>query len=123
MLSKKIILIAEDEDAILLALQRILELTGEYEVFTALDGQIALNKLKEIIPDLIISDVSMPNMNGIELCTEIRKNPITKSTPFIFLTGKKEMLIECINAGGDDFLMKPFNVYDVLVKIEAFLPR
>lgn len=123
MLSKKTILIAEDEDAILLALQRILELTGSYEVFTAHDGQIALSKLEGIVPDLIISDVSMPNVNGIELCRKIRGNPVTKSTPFIFLTGKKEMLIECINAGGDDFLMKPFNVEEVLVKIEALFRR
>lgn len=123
MLSKKTILIVEDEDAILLALQRILELTGSYEVFTALDGQIALDKLHGMVPDLIISDVSMPNLNGIELCTEVRRNPVTKSTPFIFLTGKKEKLIECINAGGDDFLMKPFNVEEVLVKIEAIFRR
>lgn len=123
MLSKKTILIVEDEDAILLALQRILELTGLYEVLIAQDGQIALDKLQGLVPDLIISDVIMPNLNGIELCKQIRKNPVTKSTPFIFLTGKKEMLIECINAGGDDFLMKPFNVEEVLVKIEALFRR
>jgi CheY-like chemotaxis protein len=122
-LSKKTILIAEDEEAILLALQRILELTGEYEVLTASNGQSAMEKIKGFIPDMIISDISMPNIDGIAFCKEIRKNPLTKSTPFIFLTGKKEKLIEGINAGGDDFLMKPFNVEEVLVKIEAIFRR
>lgn len=123
MLSKKTILLAEDEESILLALQRILELTGDYEVITAPDGRAALEKISGFIPDMIISDISMPNIDGIEFCKEIRKNPLTKSTPFIFLTGKKEKLIEGINAGGDDFLMKPFNVEEVLVKIEAIFRR
>jgi len=122
-LSKKTILIVEDEEAILMALQRILELTGKYEAITAQDGTIALDKIKSIIPDLIISDISMPNMNGLDFCRKVRENPLTKSVPFVFLTGKKEKLVESLNAGGDDFLMKPFNVEEVLVKIETIFRR
>lgn len=123
MLSKKTILLAEDEEPILLALQRILELTGEYEVVTASDGAIALDKIKSVIPDLILSDISMPNLDGLELCREIRKNPLTKSVPFVFLTAKKEKLVEGMKIGGDDFLMKPFIVEEVLAKMAAIFRR
>ena len=123
MQSKKTILIVEDEEPILIALQRILELTGEYEAVVAQDGVIAMDKLQNFIPDLIISDISMPNLNGIELCKNVRENPLTKSVPFIFLTAKKEKMLEGLNVGGDDFLMKPFNVDEVLVKIETMFRR
>ncbi len=121
--SKKTILIVEDEEPILIALQRILELTGLYEAVIAQDGAIALDKLQNFVPDLIISDISMPNLSGIELCKNVRENPVTKSIPFIFLTAKKEKMIEGLNAGGDDFLMKPFNVEEVLIKIETMFRR
>jgi len=121
--SKKTILIVEDEEPILIALQRILELTGNYEAVVAQDGVIALDKLKNFVPDLIISDISMPNLNGIELCKNVRENPVTKSVPFIFLTAKTEKMIEGLNVGGDDFLIKPFNVDEVLIKIETMFRR
>ncbi len=123
MLSKTTILAVEDEEAILQALQRILELSDSYEVITAGDGEQALKALQSTIPDLIISDISMPNMNGLEFCRRVRENPITESTPFIFLTAKKEKMVEGISAGGDDFLIKPFSVDEVLVKIKALFRR
>lgn len=123
MLSKKTILLAEDEEPILIALQRILELTGEYEVVTAIDGLKALDQIKTVIPDLILSDIVMPNMNGLDFCREVRKNPLTKSVPFVFLTAKKEKLVEGMKIGGDDFLMKPFNVEEVLAKMTAIFRR
>lgn len=123
MRSKKTILIVEDEDSILLALQRILELTGEYEAVIAQDGEKALDILQSVIPDLIISDISMPRLNGLDFCRRVRENPVTKSIPFIFLTAKREKMIEGLSAGGDDFLMKPFNVDEVLAKIETIFRR
>ncbi|KAA3618476.1 MAG: response regulator [Calditrichaeota bacterium] len=121
--SKKTVLIVEDEEPILMALQRILELTGDYEAVVAQDGAIAMDKLQSFVPDLIISDISMPNLNGIDLCKRVRENPVTKSVPFIFLTAKKEKMLEGLNVGGDDFLMKPFNVDEVLIKIETMFRR
>ncbi len=123
MASKRTILVVEDEEPILLAIQRILELTGEYEALIAQNGEQASEIIKSNIPDLIISDISMPKMDGLEFCKKIRANPLTKSIPFVFLTAKKEKMIEGISAGGDDFLMKPFNVDEILVKIEAIFRR
>ncbi|RMH60252.1 MAG: response regulator [Calditrichaeota bacterium] len=121
--SKKTILVVEDEEAILQALQRILELSGSYEVIAVGDGEKALEALRSTVPDLIISDISMPNLNGLDFCRRVRENPITESTPFVFLTAKKEKMVEGISAGGDDFLLKPFSVDEVLVKIEAIFRR
>jgi len=123
MLAKKTILIVEDEEPILQALQRILELSGNYQALVANDGQKALSVLESTVPDLIISDISMPGMSGLEFCQKVRENPVTKSLPFIFLTAKKEKMVEGIQAGGDDFLIKPFNVDEVLAKIEAIFRR
>ncbi|HID37963.1 MAG TPA: response regulator [Calditrichaeota bacterium] len=123
MSSKKTVLIVDDEESILFSLQRVLELSGEYEV-VALDNAIAaLEKLNDFLPDLIISDIHMPEMNGIEFCTKIRKGELTKNIPFIFLTAKKELMVEGIKAGGDDFIMKPFTFDEVLVKMEAIFRR
>lgn len=123
MVSKKIIFIVDDEDSILLSLQRILELSGEYEIITSKDGNEALKKIKRTIPDLIISDIMMPGMDGLDFCRKIRKNEITRNVPFIFLTAKREKMIDGFKAGGDDFIIKPFTFDEVIVKIEAIFRR
>ncbi|HGY56044.1 MAG TPA: response regulator [Caldithrix abyssi] len=123
MSSKKTVLIIDDEESILFSLQRVLELSGEYEVVACDSATVALEKLNDFLPDLIISDIHMPDIDGIEFCSKIRQGELTKNIPFIFLTAKKEMMIEGIKAGGDDFIMKPFTFDEVLVKIEAIFRR
>ncbi len=120
---KKTLLLVEDETAILFSVQRILELSGDYEVITALNGQIAIDKLGRTIPDLIISDIAMPKMDGIEFCKYVRKSEATRSIPFIFLSGKKERLLEGIQTGSDDYIEKPFKVDELLVKIKSIFQR
>jgi len=123
MSSKKTVLLVDDEESILFSLQRVLELSGEYEVVIAENGKKAREKLEGFIPDLILSDIVMPEMDGIELCNKIRENELTKNIPFIFLTARKELMIEGIKAGGDDFIIKPFTIDEVLVKMEAIFRR
>jgi len=123
MLSKKTILIVEDEPSILIALQRMLDLTGEFEAVTAQDGEAALQRLKTVHPDLIISDINTPNISGAELCRRVRENPVTKSIPFIFLSAKKEKLVEMVDEQVNELLVKPFAVEEVLSKIDALFHR
>jgi CheY-like chemotaxis protein len=123
MLGKKTLLLVEDESAILLSVQRILELTGNFEVFAVSNGKEALKITERVIPDLIISDIAMPEMDGIELCKKIRQMESTRAIPFIFLTAKKNRILEGIQTGSDDFVIKPFQVEELLAKINAIFRR
>lgn len=123
MANKKTLLLVEDESSILFSVQRILELSGNYEVITAGNGRIGLEKLANTIPDLIISDIAMPEMDGIEFCKRVRESMATRSIPFIFLTAKKERLLEGIQTGSDDYVIKPFKVDELLVKIKTIFHR
>ncbi len=117
------VLIVDDEESILLSLQRILELSGDFEVLTARSAREAWEIINTQLPDLILSDIAMPETDGIEFCRAIRNNELTRNLPFIFLTAKSERLIEGFKAGGDDFILKPFNFDEVMVKIEAIFRR
>ena len=117
------VLIVDDEESILLSLQRILELSGDFEVLTARSAREAWDIINTQLPDLILSDIAMPETDGIEFCRAIRNNELTRNLPFIFLTAKSERLIEGFKAGGDDFILKPFNFDEVMVKIEAIFRR
>jgi DNA-binding response OmpR family regulator len=123
MADRKTLLLVEDETSILFSVQRILELSGDYEVITAANGKTAIKKLAQLIPDLIISDIAMPEMDGIEFCKHVRKSESTRSIPFIFLTAKKERILEGIQTGSDDYIVKPFKVDELLVKIKSIFHR
>lgn len=121
--SKKTIMLVDDEESILFSLQRILELSGNYEIITAQNGREALLKIRRLPPDLIISDVHMPEMDGLELCKKIREKEITRAIPFIFLTAVKDSMVQGLKIGADDFIKKPFSLDEVLAKIEAMFRR
>ncbi|NOX89592.1 MAG: response regulator [Calditrichaeota bacterium] len=123
MANRRTVLIVDDEESILLSLQRIFELSGDFEVLTALNVDEAWQAINKILPDLILSDIAMPDTDGIEFCKMIRNHELTRNLPFIFLTAKSERLIEGIKAGGDDFILKPFNFDEVMAKIEAIFRR
>ena len=120
---KKTLLLVEDEAAILFSVQRILELSGNYEVITATNGKVGIDKLKMTIPDLIISDIGMPEMDGIEFCRQVRADEATRSIPFIFLTGQRDRVLEGIQTGSDDCIMKPFKVDELIIKITSIFER
>jgi CheY-like chemotaxis protein len=115
------ILAVDDENDILLILRTMLK--DDYDVTTASNGPEALQKLAENLPDLVILDMMMPEMDGMEVLEEIRRNPISAAVPVIFLTGvsDKAKILEALNKGTSFYLLKPFNHQDVVSKVELAL--
>ncbi|MBN9673990.1 response regulator [Roseibium aggregatum] len=123
MSEKSTILCVEDEDMLLQDLKEELEDEG-YEVWTAKNGQAALEILQEEKPDLIISDMMMPKLDGPGLLRHVReKRPGLNDVPFIFLTAKatRDDLIEGKRLGVDDYLTKPVDYDLLLATVEASL--
>jgi len=118
----KIILIVEDEDEIRENLEILLGAEG-YEVCSACNGLEALNKLEIKVPDLILSDIMMPQLDGVEFFQKVKENEKTKSIPFIFLTAKNDhtSLRQGMNLGADDYISKPFSTDDLLRAINVRL--
>jgi class 3 adenylate cyclase/CheY-like chemotaxis protein len=118
------ILVVEDEAAIRSGLQTFLEFE-QYTVFTAENGQQGLELARQHHPDLILSDVMMPVMDGYKLLEALRKDHTTHNVPFIFLTAKddRESQRKGMIGGADDYLTKPFTFDEVLSTIKARLQR
>ena len=94
-------------------------LKNEYRIITAKDGLEGLEKAKNQIPDLIVSDINMPRMNGIDLCTKIRTDELTCHIPIILLTvrASKDAKIEGLEIGADDYITKPFEIRELKARI------
>ena len=122
--SRPTILVVEDEQAILEIITFFLEDEG-YRVLQALHGEAALSLLKEEKPDLIISDIRMPGMDGFALCEAVRANPDLGQLPFIFLTGRDERadVRRGMGLGADDYLTKPFEPEELLSAVQVRLAR
>lgn len=117
------ILIVEDEHT----LNRLLEyrLSKQYDVRTATNGQEALERIKEQIPDLIISDIMMPVMDGFALQDAIQDSKETSAIPFIFLTAKadEDSRTKGLRTGVDDYITKPFDIEQLLKRVDLLLQR
>lgn len=118
------ILLVDDEDDILEMIGFNLEEEG-YDVETAKDGQEALKKASKFKPDLILLDVMMPEMDGMETCTEIRKDEALQGTLIAFLTARSEdySQIAGFEAGADDYIAKPVKPKVLLSRVKALLRR
>lgn len=118
------ILIAEDDPDILELVLYKLEQSG-YQVTAVSDGVQALEKARETVPDLLILDVMMPFLSGIDVLEQIRSDPNTKSIPVILLTAKSlELDTERgFAAGANDYVTKPFSPRELLSRIQAVLGR
>ena len=116
------ILVVEDEDHIRENLKLNLELEG-YEVVTAADGAKAVKTFREQRFDLVILDVMLPEMDGFDVCEQIRLED--RETPILFLTAKDTSLdkIKGLKTGGDDYMTKPFNLEELLLRIINLLKR
>jgi DNA-binding response OmpR family regulator len=119
---KRHILVVDDEIGALTLIGIMLE-RGGFDVLKARDAQAALGVLEETVPDLIILDVMMPGMNGIELCQVIRKSEATNKTPVLILSarGDAESIIKGIEAGANDYLPKPILHHDLVSKVRSML--
>ncbi len=116
------ILVAEDDPAIANALQRALQHEG-YEARRAADGAQALKMLTGRAADLIVLDVSMPYVDGLEVCRRLRHDG--NRTPVLMLTARHTIgdRVEGLDAGADDYLVKPFSLDELLARIRALLRR
>ena len=123
-MAKSKILIVDDEKDILEFLTYNLEKRG-YDVITANNGQEGLKLAKKNCPDLILLDVMMPEMDGIEVCQQIRKTSNLADTYILFLTARSEDYSELagFDAGADDYITKPIKPKLLISRIEAFLRR
>lgn len=120
----KKILIADDEPDILEIISFNLEKEG-FVVYTATDGNDAINKAQKLLPDLIILDVMMPHKTGIEACAILRQQPQLKETPIIILTAlsDEQTHIKGLESGADDFVNKPISPKVLVSRVNSLFRR
>jgi len=115
------ILVVDDESQITRVLRTSLSSQG-YDIRVANDGETALEIMKDWTPELVITDLSMPNMDGLDLCRKIRA---TSQIPIIVLSvrGQERTKVQALDAGADDYITKPFGMEELLARVRANLRR
>jgi putative two-component system response regulator len=123
-MSRETILIVEDNPILREGLQEMLELEG-FSVFTAVNGRQALEKMTHADPDLILSDIAMPEMDGYEFFRAVRDRPEWVTIPFVFLTarGEREDVLVGKDMGAEDYLVKPVTHEDLITVVNSRLER
>ena len=116
------LVVAEDDPAVRNAVQRVLELEG-YSVVVTKDGVAALDAILSIAPDAVVMDVMMPFSDGLSVCRELRRR--ANRTPILLLTARHEIgdRVAGLDAGADDYLVKPFSIDELLARVRALLRR
>ena len=115
------ILVVDDEERVIEIVEMYLKKEG-FEIYTAADGEEAVEKVKALQPDLVVLDIMLPKMDGWDVCKEIRKN---LSIPILMLTAKGEEFdrVLGLELGADDYLTKPFSPRELVARIKAILRR
>lgn len=123
-LSLNMILIVEDDERIAKAMSNILD-TGGYLTCSVRDGLEAVEFIKENVPDLVILDLLLPGLDGLELLKWIRENPLTKEVPVIVVTAVEDFKtkIKGLHIGADDYLIKPVKSLELLARVKANLRK
>jgi DNA-binding response OmpR family regulator len=118
------ILIVDDYLPLLRNMAFLLRIAG-FDVLTASSGSEALKVLDKRVPDLVISDITMPGMDGYELLQSIRSSACWETLPFIFTSVRYDLddLLYGLDMGADDYIPKPFDIYDVLDSIQRTVPH
>jgi two-component system KDP operon response regulator KdpE len=121
MSERRRILVVDDEPQITRVLRTSLSSQG-YDIRVANDGETALEIMKDWTPDLVVTDLSMPNMDGLELCRRLR---VTSQVPIIVLSvrGEERTKVQALDAGADDYVTKPFGIEELLARVRASLRR
>src|SRR5712671_4454484 len=115
------VLVVDDEPQITRVLRTVLSSQG-YQVRTAAEGQAALTNFAEWRPELVITDLYMPHMDGVELCRRIRA---ISAVPIIVLSvkGEERTKVDALDSGADDYVTKPFGIDELLARVRAALRR
>lgn len=113
---RKKIMIADDDPGIVDAIEMLLEFEG-YNVITTVDGSTVLN-MKGELPDLLLLDIWMSGEDGRDICKKLKQESLTKDLPVIMISASRDIKDSAMDAGADDFLAKPFEMSDLLKKIE-----
>src|SRR5436305_14113859 len=119
------VLIVDDDRKILDLLVDLLEAEG-YEIATAADGAEAIELAHSFDPHIVVSDVVMPNVGGLELCRRLKADPVTAHVPVLLISGlitSDDAGIEGLHAGADDYLDLPFRNEELLVKVARLVER
>lgn len=116
---KKTILVADDDPAIVESTSLILEEFG-YKVESTVDGQ-TIYKMEKDYPDLLLLDIWMSGQDGREICKYLKKDSTTKSIPVIMISASRDIKKSTIEAGADDFLVKPYDMNDLLDKVAKWI--
>ncbi|WP_217602296.1 ATP-binding protein [Chitinophaga sp. GbtcB8] len=113
------VLLADDNADMREYVQRLL--AHQFRVITAVNGEEAFSKMLQYKPDLLLSDIMMPRLNGFGLLQQVRNHPDTRHIPVIFLSARagEESKVEGLDAGADDYLVKPFSARELLARVEA----
>ena len=124
MAGRKHVLVVEDHEPMLGAIKSVLEMRG-YAVSTAVNGVDALQVMEETLPDLLIVDILMPEMDGYTFHSEVHRHPAWRSTPLIFLTSmaEREDIQRGRELGVERYITKPFDPEDLLEAVRVSLER
>jgi DNA-binding response OmpR family regulator len=119
-IEKGMILIVDDSQVSIQVLSHQLQNAG-YSISVAMDGKKALDVVEKDLPDLVLLDIMMPDMDGYEICRRIRDNEGTRMIPVIFLTARssKEDIVQGFEAGAVDYVTKPFNTAELLARVRT----
>jgi DNA-binding response OmpR family regulator len=116
MIKQKRIMIADDDPGIVDAVEMLLEFEG-YQVTSTVDGSTVLD-MKDELPDLLLLDIWMSGEDGRDICKKLKSTDATKGIPVIMISASHDIKASAMAAGADDFLAKPFEMDDLLKKIE-----
>lgn len=118
------VLVIEDEELMIKALEFRLKKDG-YDVYLARDGAQGIEMLSKATYDLVITDIMMPFVSGLEVVSHIKGNPLLKDTPVIVLSsiGLERVVMEAFELGVDDFITKPFNLGELVIRVKKFVKQ
>ncbi len=123
-MSRKKILVVEDETDILDLIDYKLSQEG-FQVLRATEGELGLEKARSQDPDLILLDIMLPGIDGLEICRRLKRDPLTETIPIIFVSAKGEEsdVVSGLELGADDYLVKPFSPRELVARSRAVLRR